>query len=368
MLHPLQTCSRCAAAGVLALASVSLATGQQPRHAWTVTPDDDAIAVLEITPEPSSLNTVRFSRADEVSNRLAPREWRAVATLKRLTGAWQAIAAQRLSNGAWAIVQTELAGGTNVLQYLLVQSELRNLASPVAQSPELIDSIRLVDQKVEERPRLIDVSSPRIVEHMGQVYLIGQSYLHHSAPDEYAVWVAPAKPVEQPRVPGHVLNNGRIIGHGQQPRTVSWNGRTVVAMQIAQLNLDGAWGKTVKVYETTDLETWKTMSAPDPALEFYDYELTVAQGKLTLVGVVDISARQMRGHRGGREQYQPPLALVVLTYDPDKGGWQETSRKADSTLTTKSEVKLLPTEVTGGALKLIRRDTDGTYTISPVAD
>jgi hypothetical protein len=44
------------------------------------------------------------------------------------------------------------------------------------------------------------------------------------------------------------------------------------------------------------------------------------------------------------------------------------SAGGDGSLSTKSEVKLLPMEVTGGALKLIRRETDGTYTTSAVAE
>ncbi len=184
--------------------------------------------------------------------------------------------------------------------------------------------------------------------------------------DPVVTWIAPATP-EDAQKSVAVLPNGRIIGKGRQPRVVSWNDRFVVTTQVEQPGVDAAWGKTVKVYEGADLETWRPMTAPDAALEFFGYELTVARGKLTLVGVVDTSERAKRPERVGRE-YEPPLALVTLTYDAGKGAWQETSRRTDSTLTTESEVKLLPTELTGGALKLIRRETDGTYTVSPVAE
>jgi hypothetical protein len=336
---------------------------------WIAVARGNALAILELrTPYPNSpgSDTLRYCQVENAGDRLAPQDWRDVAAFERSTGAHLRIAAYPLSTGKWAVVKSELPGGSRDLQYLVIDDP-STLQTPVDQQAILISDIRLIDQKPDERPRLRDVSSARIAEHGGQVYLIGESYLEHSPPNDYAVWVAPAKPVKQLRKPGSVLNDGRIIGYGQEPRVVTWNDRFVVTTQVQQPSGYVAWGKTVTVYESADLESWKPMTGPDAALEFYGYELTVSQGKLTLVGVVDTSVRETRPHRGGREEYLPPLALVTLTYDPDKGAWQETSRKADSSLTTKSEVKLLPMEVTGGALKLIRRATDGTYTISPVA-
>jgi hypothetical protein len=300
---------------------------------------------------------------------MAPQEWRTVASFGRWTGGHLTVAACRLSSGGWAVAKSELPGGSRVIQYLLIEHDLSTLRAPVEQVPELIDGVRLFDQDPQERAAVHDLGNPRMVEYGGEVYLVGDSVLYRGMTglDPPITWIAAAKPVDQPQVAGRVLPKGRVIGIGGDPRIVRCSGRFVVTTQVPQQNVSGAWGKTVRAYESADLQTWKPMAAPDSAMEFYGYELTVAKGKLTLVGIVDISRREDRppSYQG---PYVPPLALVVLTYDADKGAWQTASTQPDATLTRKSEVKLIPPEVTGGALKLIQRESNDRFTTATIAE
>jgi len=358
----------CTAASILALACASLATAQPAGHAWTVVCDDNAIAILEVTPVGSGTAALKFSRVDQSGNRLTPQEWRTVAKFRQWTGAWEVVTGRRLSSGAWAIARSELAGGTHVLQYLHTDADLRNRATPIDRWLELIDSVRLVDQKPDERPRLIDVSEPSIVEHAGQVYLIGESYLFHSPPDEYAVWVAPAKTAEQPHRVARSLQGGRIIATGENPRVAKMDNRFVVSVQRRQPGVDRLWGKCVRLYASTDLEHWEPFPSPPASFEFYDYKSCIAPNGLTLVGIVDTSRPDERGHRGGRQDYTPPLALVTLVYDAERQSWNALATRPDSSLTRETQIHLLPPEASAGELKLIERSADGQFTTRNLAE
>jgi len=343
--------------------------GQEPRSgACVAVADGDAAGVLRVTPASGGSDWIEFAHLNSVGHEAITGEWRRVARSERWTGIQQTIAAQRLSSGAWAIVQCELAGG-RALQYSRIDRDLSSLEAPVEKWPELIDGIRLVGQEPGEHAAVLNPGNPRILERLGEVYLVGDSILYRgmTQSEECITWIAPAGPTEQTRI-GGVLAQGRRIGKGGDPRIVSWNERFIVTTRTRELNTDSSWGRTVQVYKSADLQTWNSMAAPDSALEFYGYELTVAKGQLTLVGIVDTSEREKRPIRGPRQEYCPPLALVVLTYDASKGAWQAASTQPDATLTTKSEVKLIPPAVTGGALKLIRRESDNRFTTATIAE
>ena len=356
-------------ASIFALAGVCVGIAQATNQSWTVVRDDNAVAILELVPHDSSgVRALKFSRADQSGNRLAPQEWRTVAQFRRWTGAWETIAARRLSSGGWAIARTELAGGTNVLQYLRTDTDLRSLTTPIDRRPELIVSVRLVDQEPDERPRLIDVSDPIIVEHGGQVYFIAQSYTMHQPPDDHVVWVAPARTVDEPRSAGLSLQDGRIIATGENPRLAQMETRYIVAVQLRQPGVDGAWGRWVRLYGSTDLERWEAFPNPPESFEFYSYGLCMAGKDLTLVGIVDTSRREDRGHRGARQEYTPPVALVTLVYDADKRSWGTRATRLDLPLTKNTQINLLPPEASGGQLKLIERSADGEFTMRSLAE
>ena len=368
MLYPPKSHACAIVASIFALTAVCVGMAQATKQSWTVICDDNGVAILEVSPPDAGTPTLKFARAEQDGNRLAPQEWRTVAKFQRSTRAWETITAQRLSSGGWALAYGELAGGTNVLQYLRTDADLRSLTTPIDRSPEVIVSVRLVDQKPDERPRLIDVSDPIIVEHSGQVYLIGESYLHKQPPDEYAVWVAPARTVEQPPMPGLSLQDGRIIGTGENPRLAKMENRYIVAVQLRQPAVDGQWGSWVRLYASTDLEHWEPFPSPPESFEFYAYELCMAGKDLTLVGIVDTSRREDRGHRGARQEYTPPLALVTLVYDADKRSWGTRATRLDLPLTRKTQINLLPPEASGGQLKLIERSADGQFTMRSLAE
>lgn len=355
----------------LACASPARAFGAQQgtRDPWIALAHGEASGILELssvhTNSPGT-DALRFCRLEEVGGRLVPANWRTVATLGRWTGGRLTIAAQRLSSGAWAIVKSELPGGTRVLQYLVTEGDLFQLEAPTTRRSELINSVRLVGQKPDERSRLIDLGNPRIVEHESQVYLLGDSYLIRHRPDNYAVWVAPAKTVEVPGRPGRSLANGRIIAYAQNPRATKFGTKFVVAAQKRRPNTALAWGMPVRLYVSTDLENWKPFPAPADTLEIYDYDLCVTRHGLTLVGIVDTSKPEQRGRPSAREPYAPPLAMVTLVYDAQNESWRTLAKRADTTLTRSSEIKLLPVDSDRAELKLIERGADGRFTTKSV--
>lgn len=369
MPHPPKKHALAVAAGLLTLACGWVGRAQPAEQPWTVVRNGSALGILELAPSDSSrIATLKFAPLELSKDRLIPQAWRTVANFPRSTGAWESITARRLSSGAWAIVRSELAGGTNVLQCLYTDADLANLPAPIDQLPELIVGVRLADQKPDERPRLFDVSDPSVVEHAGQVYLIGESYLHKQPPDEYAAWVAPARTVEDPRVTQRTLQGGRIIATGENPRVAKLDGRFIVAVERRQPDVDRLWGRWVRLYASNDLERWEAMPSPPSSFEFYDYDLCVARGALTLVGVVDTSRPEERARRGGRQDYAPPVALVTLVYEPERKSWKTVGTRADSSFSKKTEIHLLPPDATGGELQLVERGPDGVLATRRLAE
>jgi hypothetical protein len=225
------------------------------------------------------------------------------------------------------------------------------------------DSVGDVLYDKEGRAPLIDLRNLSLIEHRGQVYVVGQGQPENAGTGRARVtWIAPA-----PAEISERAITGRIIAKGENPRVVAWDRRYVVAVQMWPPRAATVWGKPIALYESTDLKEWRPMASPDAALEFYDYELTVANGRLTLVGIVDTSDPEKRG-RPGPDGYRPPLAMVALAYDADKGAWETTTTRPDTTLTPQSEVKLIPPNATRGELKLLHREADGRFTAVSISE
>lgn len=345
--------------GGVYLASVPANADEFFLHRWRVIADGNQLGLVTLEPCGPHRMCLKFARVEQTGDGLVLQEGRVIANLLSLTGFVRNVDASRLPSGTWVMVSDEAGGGTSIVQIIELEQSLFDSEVKATPTSHLVYAVRVLEPVTKKRTELIDLIGPRLVGHRGRMHIVcvGRNRDRPVGVAPKLIWIAAVDDVADRKVAG------TVVGVGDNPRVTKWEDRVVVAGRVREPNTDWLWGRQLRLYESTDLKNWRAMPAPDPTLEFFDYDLAVGQAGLTLTGLVDASVRDQRRHRGSRNPYTPPLAMVTLVFDSQNGKWREISRNVDAAYTTKTEIGFLPGDGPGGRLRLIERANNNRFSV-----
>lgn len=193
--------------------------------------------------------------------------------------------ALRLGDGRWAIIADSFGGGTYFLQLVVVRAniiaaESQGSSTPSAQ-PKLFDDIKVPD--AAEDGAFFNLTYPALIEHDGRLYIVTSAGFLWNRPPMVAIAAADT-------YGEHSSLSGRIVGQGFCPRVVKLGSEFVCAVRYADLHPTARNDPAtpIRLYRSTDLETWAPMSSPDETLRVSGFDLGVDGNALCLLAVVDV--------------------------------------------------------------------------------